>query len=600
MNNPGSKYMRVWMVVFVLFCFAQPGLAAQFLGSEKVETALLQAAAQDGEVSYLVYLNEKADLTGAEAITDSDERGWFVYRALKEVADRTQAPLLDYLALEAAAGRVTEYKSFFSVNAIGVTSNGATLQELAAFDGVRQIRSLPEVSIPEPLPGEDEPEIDAVEWGVDRVRAPEVWDKGVFGQGIVVATIDTGVHYTHSALVNQYRGNLGGGSFNHNYNWWDPSNVCGNPSNVPCDNTDHGTHVTGTMVGDDGGSNQIGVAPQAEWIACKGCETNSCSSFALLECGDWILAPWNLNGQNPDPAKRPHVVNNSWSGGSGDPWYMGVVDSWRASGIFPAFANGNSGPSCRTSRSPGDYPQSFSSGATDINNNIAGFSSRGPSSFGGVTKPDVSAPGVNVRSSVPPNGYANFQGTSMASPHTAGVVAFLWSAYNGLNRDIPNTEKKLRPAAAIENTTQGCGGDGPTDHPNNVFGWGRDDAFQAFNPFNVYTDRSVYNSGNTMAVLLSLVNPLNSQQFVDIYVAVRIPGGDLLFYPGFGTTPVPLRSNYEISPLQESFDFNMLNYTFAGEPSGNYTWFSVMVPPGADPLDSNNWQSFDHAPFRKN
>ena len=103
-----------------------------------------------------------------------------------------------------------------------------------------------------------------------------------------------------------------------------------------------------------------------------------------------------------------------------------------------------------------------------------------------------------------------------------------------------------------------------------------------------------------MDVFLSLVNRLTSSQNVDIYVAVRVPGGDLLFYPGFGTTPVPLVSNYEIAPLQETFDFNMYNHTFTGGPSGNYRWFSVMVPPGADPLDSNNWLSFDDAPFNKN
>jgi hypothetical protein len=277
-----------------------------------------------------------------------------------------------------------------------------------------------------------------------------------------------------------------------------------------------------------------------------------------------------------------------------------MVQSWRAAGIFPAFANGNNGPSCNTSISPGDYPESFSVGATDINDNIASFSSRGPSPFGGVTKPDISAPGVNVRSSFPTDSYNSISGTSMASPHIAGTVALLWSLYPGLIRDIPNTEKKLRKAAEILNTTEGCGGDGPTDHPNNVFGWGRNDAFQAFNWINIYTNRSVYGPGDTMDVLLSLVNPMNSSISVDLYVGIQPPSGGPRFYPDFGTTPVPFVSNGSMVPLLEVFDFNIFTHTLGtGEnvSSGDYTWFTVLTSPGADPYDDGNWLSFDEAPI---
>src|SRR5439155_7779001 len=99
--------------------------------------------------------------------------------------------------------------------------------------------------------------------------------------------------------------------------------------------------------------------------------------------------------------------------------------AWIASGIFPAFAAGNEGPGCSTLRAPGSYPESYTMGAFDINNNIASFSSRGPSPFGGAIKPNIAAPGVNVRSSVPTNGYALFSGTSMATPHVAGTVALI-------------------------------------------------------------------------------------------------------------------------------------------------------------------------------
>ena len=153
----------------------------------------------------------------------------------------------------------------------------------------------------------------------------------------------------------------------------------------------------GTMVGDDGdpGTNQIGVAPHAKWIAAKGC----CLDTALISSGPVDPRPDRSQRQNPRPDLRPDIVNNSWGGGSGDPFFQPEVQAWIAAGIFPAFSNGNSGPACGTAGSPGDLPETYAAGAFDQNGNIAGFSSRGPSAFGGIIKPNIAAPGVNVRSS---------------------------------------------------------------------------------------------------------------------------------------------------------------------------------------------------------
>ena len=484
-----------------------------------VDAALTAQMASAGEASYLVYMKESANLSQVSAITDRDAQGWAAYNALTSVATRTQGPLLAYVR---QPGRASFVKSFFSANVVGVTSNAATLAAVAGFPEVDHITLAPVVQIPEPTPGVEEARVNAVEWNIAKVRAPDAWARGFRGAGIVVANVDTGVLYTHAALVGKYRGNLGGGVFDHNYNWWDPSKICGNPSNIPCDNNNHGTHTMGTMVGDDGGTNQIGVAPDAKWMACKGCESGNCSAFALLECGDWILAPWNLAHASPDPAKRPHIVNNSWGGGPGDAWYRTVVQNWRAAGIFPAFSNGNSGPGCGTSGSPGDYPESFASGATDINDNIAGFSSRGPSAFGPV-KPDIATPGVNIRSSVASGGYASFNGTSMASPHTAGLVALIWSAFPTLVRDVANTEKKLRPATQILNTAAACGGDGPRTHPNNAFGAGRGDAFRAINFFDVYTNQANYQAGDQFKTWISITSPQAAPLSADLYLFLRTP-----------------------------------------------------------------------------
>ena len=228
----------------------------------------------------------------------------------------------------------------------------------------------------------------------------------------------------------------------------------------------------GTMVGDDGGSNQIGVAPGANWITCKGCESNSCSSFALNSCADWVL--------NPGEGVPPHIVSNSWGGGSGNLWHDSKVQAWRNAGLFPAFSLGNSGPSCNTARSPGDNPNAFGVGATDINDIIAGFSSRGPSAFGEI-KPDVSAPGRSVRSSIANSGYASFSGTSMASPHVAGTVALLWAADPTLVGNIALTEQILQDTAVPLTSSQSCGGVSGSAIPNNTYGWGRVDALAAVN-----------------------------------------------------------------------------------------------------------------------
>jgi subtilisin family serine protease len=432
----------------------------------KFQAGVLESLAT-GEKTVWVLLHEQANLAPAPQIKDDVERGSFVYQTLRDVASRSQAGLRAELD-----NRGAKYKSFWILNAIRVTGTEGLLMDIAERPDVKAILADGAFHIPPVAAGRNEPKVDTVEWNIERIKAPAVWNQFNRGEGIVVANIDTGVHYTHPALVNQYRGNLGGGNFDHNFNWEDPSNICGNPSDVPCDNNAHGTHTMGTMVGDDGdpGPNQIGVAPHAKWIACKGCETNSCSFAALAACGQWVLAPTDLAGNNPNPALRPHVVNNSWNGGGGDDFYQAIVNSWVASGIFPAWSNGNAGPSCNTSGSPGDYVNAYSAGAFDINNNIAGFSSRGPSAFGpGEIKPNIAAPGVSVRSSVPPNGYSSFSGTSMAAPHVAGTVALIWSRSQTARRDIGVTTALLdRFARNTSNLT--CGG---TATDNNVWGEGK-------------------------------------------------------------------------------------------------------------------------------
>ncbi|MEU9252973.1 S8 family serine peptidase [Streptomyces sp. NPDC048270] len=437
----------------------------------KIEPKLRAQLDSTDKAVFWVYLDSAADLTAARRQQTRAAKAESVLRTKKEHAARSQADVV-----KALEGAKAEYTSYWIVNAVRVVGTEKLAGALAQRPEVSRIDADDKVELPKPAEGERERALaDAVEWNIDRIKAPQVWEQaGVRGEGIVVANIDSGVDYTHPAVNGQYRGKNADGSYTHAYNWFDPAGVCA--GTAPCDNNDHGTHTMGTMVGDDGGANKIGVAPGARWIAAKGCESNSCSEASLLASGQWIVAPTDASGQNPRPDLAPHVVNNSWGGPGGDTWYQEIVDTWRAAGIFPAFSNGNSGPGCSTSGSPGDYASSYSSGAFDINNTIASFSSRGAGP-GGLIKPNIAAPGVNVRSSVPGGAYEAFSGTSMASPHTAATVALLWSAAPALEGDIAQTEALLDGTAQDTDSAQ-CGG---TAADNNVFGEGKLDALAALN-----------------------------------------------------------------------------------------------------------------------
>jgi subtilisin family serine protease len=463
--------MTLLLAISVVPVVAGAAVAAGGDPLQKVDPKVLAQLDKKDETTFFVLLRSKASLAGASAIRQHGQRTGFVRQRLTATADASQAGLRSLLK-----ARHADFQSFWIVNTVEVTGGRQLVKEIASRDDVERVVPSQSFQLIEPRPGKPQAEVNGVEWNIDRIRAPEVWSTFADrGEGIVVANIDTGVQFDHPALVRQYRGNLGGGQFDHNYNWFDPAGICPNPA--PCDNNSHGTHTMGTMVGDDGdpGSNQIGVAPHARWIAAKGCESRTCSDASLLAAGQWILAPTDLNGQNPRSDLAPNIVNNSWGGAGGDPFYQGIVDSWVAAGIFPAFSAGNDGPACGSANSPGDFLNTYAAGNHDINNQIDVLSSRGPSDFGGETKPNIAAPGDDVRSSVPGGGYALFSGTSMASPHVSGTVALMWSAAPTLAGDLATT-RQLLDDSAIDTPDLQCGG---TVDDNNVFGEGRLDAFTA-------------------------------------------------------------------------------------------------------------------------
>ncbi|MGD1992194.1 MAG: S8 family serine peptidase, partial [Anaerolineae bacterium] len=257
----------------------------------------------------------------------------------------------------------------------------------------------------------------------------------------------------------------------------------------PCDDHGHGTHTMGTMVGDDGGDNQIGVAPGAEWIGCRNMDRGYGTPASYIECFEFFLAPYPIGGDpltDGRPDLAPDVVNNSWgcppSEGCDPDTLRATVEAVRAAGILVVTSAGNSGPICGSvDDPPAIYEAALSVGATYASDAITSFSSRGPVTVDGSNrrKPDISAPGSGIRSSVPGGGYASMSGTSMAAPHVSGVAALLWSFAPHLLGDVAGTEILMERTARPRFTTQGCGGDGPSDVPNHVYGWGVVDALAA-------------------------------------------------------------------------------------------------------------------------
>ncbi|MCB8985426.1 MAG: S8 family serine peptidase [Ardenticatenaceae bacterium] len=482
----------LWVLVFVLIVTHTLHATRPAAWENKIDPWVRETSASQPQTEFLVYLTTQADLSAAAALPTKAAKGQYVFEQLTAVAAQTQPDLLKNLE---AAG--VDYQPYWIANMVWVRGDAALIEALARRPDVAHLYANPAVRSPEPFaPTLDRiQDSDGIEWNIAKVHAPDVWAAGYTGQTVVIGGQDTGYDWQHPALINQYRG-WNGTAVDHNYNWHDAihttGSICGADSPFPCDDNGHGTHTMGTMVGDDGGSNQIGMAPGARWIGCRNMNANAGTPATYAECYQWFIAPTDLNNQNPDPAKAPDVISNSWScpvsEGCTDPnVLLTVVNNVRAAGIVTVHSAGNSGANCSTISNPGGiYDSSFTVGATDSTDNIASFSSRGPVTVDGSgrLKPDVSAPGVGVRSSIPGGGYGYASGTSMAAPHVAGLVALLLSTRPDLAGQVDQIEAIIKNSALPRTTTQTCGGVPGSQVPNNTYGWGRINAWGSFDSIN--------------------------------------------------------------------------------------------------------------------
>lgn len=377
-------------------------------------------------------------------------------------------------------------RSFWITNAILVEGTFKTALAAASMPGVKAIIPNFKVHALEIHPSAVQTQATATveSWGIYKIQADQVWSQyGVTGQGVRVAVLDTGVDISHPALQGKMFTVSPGDPYYPG--GWIEFDSNGNPvCSQPHDTDQHGTHVSGTVLGGDGSNIVIGVAPGAKLMHALVLPQGSGSFASVLAGIEWAVSPYDCNG-NPTNAPA-HVISMSLGadGYYGD-YLLNAIKSALEANIIVVAAIGNAGQG--TSSNPGNIWGVIGVGATDQNDVVASFSSGETVNYQSIPptwpfydtypssyiKPDVSAPGVSIVSSVPGGGYQAFDGTSMATPHVAGTVALILSALGWTHWNVTDTPEKIYEA--LINTAVDLGAAGQ----DTQYGYGRIDAYQA-------------------------------------------------------------------------------------------------------------------------
>lgn len=433
-----------------------------------------------------VILKDQADVSSASQIEDYNQRRQFVYDTLTDHATTSQSRVRRMLDLS-----LTNYTPYYLVNGLEVRGGIFHRLLLSVHPDVDRILASPVLrplpTTPEAVTGDEVAPTRDDLWNLSMIGADRVWSEfNVRGEGVVIGQSDSGVEWIHPELQPSYRGGEG----DHDYNWLDPWDGDAEPTDI----SGHGTHTLGSIVGES-----VGVAPDASWFGCKNLGRNLANPALYLDCLQFMLAPFPLDGDpfiDGDPMRSAHVLNNSWGCPHDfegcDPTSLQLaVEALRSAGIFVVASAGNSGPGCSSIDSPiAIYDAVFTVGAVTQSGSITSFSSVGPVTVDGSErlKPDIIAPGSEIISAFPNGSYAELDGTSMAGPHVAGVVALVWSANPALIGDIEATEAILRTSATRytgssptgEFSSPGCSVTIDTSIvPNNIAGYGIVNAYGA-------------------------------------------------------------------------------------------------------------------------
>ena len=407
-------------------------------------------------------------------------------QTLKNWADYTQKNLINLILSE---GGVVLNK-FWLDNVVLARVPAGKIIKIASLPEVVKIFENFEVHIIEPVTKEetDVRSNQVSSWGIFKIRAPEVWALGYTGQGVRIAVLDTGVDITHPALAGKML-TLDPTSPYYPGGWMEFDGA-GNPVlSTPHDTHGHGTHCSGTALGGDTSNILIGVAPGATLMHGLVLPGGGGTFAQVLAGMQWTVEPFYIDpstGQIVYTGLPAHVVSMSF----GAEGYYGndlfpAIEAMLLTNVIPVAAIGNGGPG--STGNPGNIWGVFGVGATDINDNVASWSSGAvvtwpsppptwpffdmyPSTY---IKPDVSAPGVSITSAVPGGGYEAWSGTSMATPHVSGTVALMLQAAGWLYRDIPDTPEQIY--LMLNSTAIDFGSPGQDTR----YGWGRIDAYEA-------------------------------------------------------------------------------------------------------------------------
>ena len=435
-----TKALSLFLVLFLVISIFPVNLFAKTDSSylDKIEKSLQKVPASK-EVEFIVTLKAEADLTKVkpEDVVDT----------LRDTSEKSQESLISFVERKVKDGDISEYNSFFIINSIYIKGRAELIEKIARRSDVESIRlnhtivsdkeemvkrksSLSEVT-------------SYVPWNLESIQADRVTKTG---KDIVVGIIDSGVNANHPELQNA----LLPEGFK---DFVEPSNT------EPKDETGHGTHVAGTILG-----RTIGIAKDAKLIVARVFnKEGEASDEGLLAAGQWILE------------KKPQVVNNSWGGNRDDSFYDDIVKKWKAAGIVPIFSSGNTGEYNAGGEgsigSPGSLEDSFSVGALTKDDRLAKFSLRGPSKHTNKFKPEISAPGVNILSADYKGGYVLKTGTSMAAPHVTGAVALILEANKNLSVD--------KVEDILKSTATPLTDDHYINSPNMGYGYGKLNVYKA-------------------------------------------------------------------------------------------------------------------------
>lgn len=382
---------------------------------------------------------------------------------MKEIALNSQQDIVRFITA-LPMDHATMGGQYWIFNGFHLQVTRDVIEALARRDDVLFIADNSIIQIENYIPGEQDPK--TAEWNIQKVMADSCWNAGCSGLGVILGFVDTGVLVTHEALNGKWLSPY----------WLDAVNG----QATPYDDNGHGTSVAGVACGGDGPGplvNDIGVAYGAKIIPTKAFDSNGSGQTTGIDSCLQYLANLRLSGV------LLRVVNNSWGSGGTNLHWWNIMVNLKTIGVLPACAVGGSGPGSGTVGVPASYPTVIGAGATDASDNIASFSSRGPApdqnpwndtaywyySTWNLLKPDVSAPGVNIRSSYNNGNYVNMSGASFAIPHVTGGVALFCEKDSTLS--VADLYYLFR--AYCDQPSQGV------PYPNMNYGWGRINLWRA-------------------------------------------------------------------------------------------------------------------------